>query len=110
METLFGTLCLRWEANPARMLQCRELALPGPTAPTPCRSVHRNIADVQVRTAVFRPMADLIPMNGERPVVTDTVEKVFFGRSSKNLRAVQAWQQFSADRVAGFSLSRCGVR
>jgi hypothetical protein len=41
------------------------------------------------------------------PNWVDTVEKVFFGRSSKNLRAVQAWQQFSADRVAGFSLSRC---
>jgi hypothetical protein len=25
METLFGTLCLRREANPAKMLQCRLL-------------------------------------------------------------------------------------
>jgi hypothetical protein len=57
-----------------------------------------------------RPQTDIRGFRAEWVFVTDTVEKVFFGRSSKNLRAVQAWQQFSADRVAGFSLSRSQLR
>ncbi len=42
METLFGTLCLRREANPARMLQCREL----------CRFLGRRVAAFE-RGALF---------------------------------------------------------